>query len=55
MQSPLNAFSLPAVLDELARSRPTHLAVACGQDRHDYRTLRDRVHVLIRVEGAPSA
>ena len=46
MQSPLNAFSLPAVLDELARSRPNHLAVACGEDRHDYRTLRDRVLLL---------
>jgi len=38
----LTAFTLPAVLDELARSRPTHLAVACGEDRHDYRALRDR-------------
>ena len=52
MQSPLNAFSLPAVLDELARSRPTHLAVACGQDRHDYRTLRDRV---LRLAGGLEA
>jgi acyl-CoA synthetase (AMP-forming)/AMP-acid ligase II len=52
MLSPLNAFSLPAVLDELARSRPNHLAVACGQDRHDYRTLRDRV---LRLAGALEA
>ena len=43
MTEPLNEFTLPAVLDELARSRPNHLAVACGEARHDYKTLRDRV------------
>lgn len=52
LPSPLNAFSLPAILDELARSRPTHLAVACGDDRHDYRTLRDRV---LRLAGGLEA
>lgn len=39
----LNEFSLPAVLAELARSRPDHLAVATGDDRYDYKSLKDRV------------
>jgi acyl-CoA synthetase (AMP-forming)/AMP-acid ligase II len=42
-RSPLNTFTLPAVLDELARSRAKHTAIVCGGSCYTYKTLRERV------------